>query len=213
MGRCLSPCLGDLDPNLYRRRLDEALRLFVADAAADAPGRPLLDARRAADARGARRAALRARRVAAPAAARLRVGARAARRRARGDPRPAAAAAARRTRPTADLDGFWIVGGRLVDWGPVGDGELDQIEARTAAALARGGRIGELGAHVPPGEVDEVRILGDVAGIASRHAAAGAAPGARRERALRGVRGARRSAGERELDDERPDLVGADGDR
>ena len=25
MGRCLSPCLGDLDPNLYRRRLDAAL--------------------------------------------------------------------------------------------------------------------------------------------------------------------------------------------
>src|SRR6476660_3674365 len=31
MGRCLSPCLGDLDPNLYRERLDEALRLFVAE--------------------------------------------------------------------------------------------------------------------------------------------------------------------------------------
>jgi DNA polymerase III subunit epsilon len=29
MGRCLSPCLGDLDPNLYRRRLDQALRVFV----------------------------------------------------------------------------------------------------------------------------------------------------------------------------------------
>ena len=29
MGRCLSPCLGDLDPNLYRERLDDALRLFV----------------------------------------------------------------------------------------------------------------------------------------------------------------------------------------
>ncbi len=29
MGRCLSPCLGDLDPNLYRERLDAALRLFV----------------------------------------------------------------------------------------------------------------------------------------------------------------------------------------
>ena len=28
MGRCLSPCLGDLDPNLYRRRLDAALALF-----------------------------------------------------------------------------------------------------------------------------------------------------------------------------------------
>ena len=29
MGRCMSPCLGDLDPNAYRRRLDEALGLFV----------------------------------------------------------------------------------------------------------------------------------------------------------------------------------------
>src|SRR5215208_1584381 len=29
MGRCLSPCLGDLDPNLYRERLDAALRRFV----------------------------------------------------------------------------------------------------------------------------------------------------------------------------------------
>jgi DNA polymerase-3 subunit epsilon len=28
MGRCMSPCLNDLDPNLYRRRLDEALALF-----------------------------------------------------------------------------------------------------------------------------------------------------------------------------------------
>jgi DNA polymerase-3 subunit epsilon len=31
MGRCLSPCLGDLDPNLYRERLDDALNLFVAE--------------------------------------------------------------------------------------------------------------------------------------------------------------------------------------
>ena len=31
MGRCLSPCLGDLDPNLYRQRLDEALRLFQGE--------------------------------------------------------------------------------------------------------------------------------------------------------------------------------------
>ena len=30
---------------------------------------------------------------------------------------------------------------------------------RTAAALRRGGRAGELGAHVPPDEVDEVRIV------------------------------------------------------
>src|SRR5205809_5297786 len=29
MGRCLSPCLRDLDPNAYRRRLDEALAPFT----------------------------------------------------------------------------------------------------------------------------------------------------------------------------------------
>src|SRR5206468_1458944 len=29
MDRCMSPCLGDLDPNAYRRRLDEALALFT----------------------------------------------------------------------------------------------------------------------------------------------------------------------------------------
>ena len=33
MGRCLSPGLGDLDPNLYRRRLDEALWLFMGGGA------------------------------------------------------------------------------------------------------------------------------------------------------------------------------------
>ena len=61
MGRCLSPCLGDLDPNLYRERLDEALRLFEVDGGVRA-ARP----RRRADARGRGRAALRARRLAAP---------------------------------------------------------------------------------------------------------------------------------------------------
>ena len=34
MGRCLSPCLGDLDPNLYRERLDQALGLFEVDGGA-----------------------------------------------------------------------------------------------------------------------------------------------------------------------------------
>ena len=38
MGRCVSPCLGDLDPNAYRRRLDEALGLFDG---ADGPERLL----------------------------------------------------------------------------------------------------------------------------------------------------------------------------
>jgi len=55
-------------------------------------------------------------------------------------------------------DAFWVVGGRLVDWGALPN-EIGEVEERTAAALRRGGRAGELGAHVPPNEVDEVRIL------------------------------------------------------
>jgi hypothetical protein len=62
--------------------------------------------------------------------------------------------------PTApQLDGFWLAGGRLVDWGPLDD-DPHQLHQRTAAALRRAGRIGELGAHVPPDEIDEVRIVG-----------------------------------------------------
>src|SRR3954447_25230154 len=40
MGRCLSPCLQDLDPNLYRERLEDALRCFVDRGDG---GRALLD--------------------------------------------------------------------------------------------------------------------------------------------------------------------------
>ena len=55
-------------------------------------------------------------------------------------------------------DAFWLVGGRLVDWGPL-PSDSEELEQRTAAALRRGGRAGELGAHVPPAEIDEVRIV------------------------------------------------------
>ena len=78
MGRCLSPCLGDLDPNLYRRRLDEALALFTGRGDGGAALLAHLDAR---DARGRGRAALRARGVAAPPARAARGPARAPRRR------------------------------------------------------------------------------------------------------------------------------------
>src|SRR3954452_20656017 len=40
MGRRLSPCLGDLDPNLYRRRIEEALAPF---SGAGVRGEGLLD--------------------------------------------------------------------------------------------------------------------------------------------------------------------------
>src|SRR5207302_5916895 len=55
-------------------------------------------------------------------------------------------------------DAFWIVGGRLVDWGVLPNDASDVWE-RTEAALRRGGRAGEVGAHVPPDELDEVRII------------------------------------------------------
>ena len=36
MGRCVSPCLGDLDPNAYRRQLDMALAHFERPGAGEA---------------------------------------------------------------------------------------------------------------------------------------------------------------------------------
>jgi len=156
MGRCLSPCLGDLDPNLYRRRLDGALGLFIGDADG---GRRLLDhveaqMRAAAAERSFERAAWLRRRL-----RRLEVvlaGLGGVLQATHAQPRLLLAG-----HPTdRRFDAFWLVGGRVVDW--VGMPDLDELERRTAAALAgRGGagRPGSLGAHVPPGEVDEVRIV------------------------------------------------------
>ena len=156
MGRCLSPCLGDLDPNLYRRRLDDALRLFVDGG----DGRDRLTAHVERQMRGAaaqqlfERAAWLRRR-----ARRLRVildrlggvlEATHARPRLVLAPHPVG----------GSFDAFWVVGGRLVDWGSVGDGACE-LERRTEAALARGGGRGGpgVGTHLPPDEVDEMRIV------------------------------------------------------
>jgi len=153
MGRCLSPCLGDLDPNLYRRRLDEALRLFLG-----AGGEGLIDhverqMRAAAAEELFERAAWLRRRLRRLNLILTRLGG-------------VLEATHARTRlvlaahpvDRARLDGFWLVGGRLVDWGPLPE-DLDEVRERTGAALLRRGRAGEIGAHVPPDEVDEVRIL------------------------------------------------------
>jgi DNA polymerase III subunit epsilon len=161
MGRCLSPCLGDLDPNLYRRRLDEALRLFVDGG----DGRDRLIAhverqmRVAASQQLFERAEWLRRR-----ARRLRVildrlggvlEATHARPRLVLAPHPLG----------SSFDAFWVVGGRVVDWGPTGDAA--ELERRTAAALARGGPLGPgVGTHLPPDEVDEMRI---VAGYLASH--------------------------------------------
>jgi DNA polymerase-3 subunit epsilon len=152
MGRCLSPCLGDLDPNLYRRRLDEALTLFTGDGDAGAALLAHVDEqmRAAAEAQRYERAAwLRRRRE------RLQwlldhLG---------------GVLAATHTRPRLVLaehpaggrfDAFWLVGGRVVDWGPLG--ELDDVMERTDRALRAGDGTGAT-AVLAPDEVDEARIV------------------------------------------------------
>ena len=155
MGRCLSPCLGDLDPNLYRRRLDEALRLFVAET--DGRERLLSHVRNqmsaAADQQLYERAAWLRRRLRRLGVVLERLG-----------------GALEATHVRAKLilaphpvdenrhDAFWLVRGRLVDWGPAPD-DSAVLEERTEFAIRRGGRAGELGAHVPPDEIDELRII------------------------------------------------------
>ncbi len=158
MGRCLSPCLNDLDPNLYRRRLDEALRLFLGEA----DGRERLLAhvraqmRAASDQQQYERAAWLRRRL-------HRLGVLLDR---MGGALEATHARARLLLASHPVehgrkDAFWLVGGRLVDWGPLppAPAGTDALEQRTQAALKRAGRAGELGAHVPPTEIDELRIV------------------------------------------------------
>jgi DNA polymerase-3 subunit epsilon len=150
MGRCLSPCLNDLDPNLYRRRLDEALGLF---AAADG-GAALLDhlagrMRDAAAQQNFERAAWLRRRLARLEVLLRRLGGTV--RTLHGAPRLVAA----RHPKGGACDFFWLVGGRVVDWG-TGFGP-EELRSRTAAALRHGadGAVGSLAAD----EVDEVRIV------------------------------------------------------
>jgi DNA polymerase III subunit epsilon len=153
MGRCLSPCLGDLDPNVYRERLDRALGLFEVDggdallAHVDAQMRAA-----SADRRYERAAWLRRRRKrletllgrlggvlrAAHAGARLVLA-----------PHPAAPGRA---------DAFWIVAGRIADWGPL-PADAAEVAARTRAALTTAPPAA-LGGWLPADELDELRIVG-----------------------------------------------------
>jgi DNA polymerase III subunit epsilon len=149
MGRCLSPCLGDLDPNLYRERLDQALGLFDGDGGAALLAHVEAQMRAASAAQRYERAAWlrrRSRRLesllgrlggvlrAAHAGSRLVLA-----------PHPAAPGRA---------DAFWIVGGRIADWGPVP--EPVELAARTTAALVTTSN----GAWLPYDELDEMRIVG-----------------------------------------------------
>ncbi|MDP9384279.1 MAG: hypothetical protein M3P50_03420, partial [Actinomycetota bacterium] len=60
---------------------------------------------------------------------------------------------------TGRLDAFWVVGGRVVDWGRLPD-SADEIAERTWEAVRAGG------GWLRPEELDEVRLVG--AWLASR---------------------------------------------
>src|SRR3954452_5650996 len=152
MGRCLSPCLHDLDPNVYRRRLDQALGLFTAGGDATHAVLAHVDEQMRSAARDQRfeRAAWLRRRRERLAALLVELGGVLAATHAR--PRLVLAEHPRGGR----CDAFWLVGGRVVDWGP--PGELDEVMERTVRALRGGDGTGAT-ACLAPDEVDEARIV------------------------------------------------------
>ena len=156
MGRCLSPCLGDLDPNLYRERLEAALRLF-------------LDAR---DGGGALLAEVDAQMRAAAEAERFERAASLRRRRARletlltraGGVLRAVHAGARlvvapHPSERGRADAVWIAGGRVVDWARLPEA-VDEVAGRTADALRHTRSRTDLGGWLVPDELGEVRLVG-----------------------------------------------------
>ncbi len=55
-------------------------------------------------------------------------------------------------------DALWLAGGRLVEFCEL-PADLAECERQCSRAIARAGRAGELGAYVPPAEIDELRII------------------------------------------------------
>jgi DNA polymerase-3 subunit epsilon len=155
MGRCLSPCLGDLDPNLYRERLDRALRLFVDRRDGGAALLAHLDAqqRDAVAARNFERAAWLQRRRERLEGLVRRLGG-LLRATHAGVRLVLAPHPSRRGRH----DAFWIAGGRVVDWGAL-PADPEELAARSAAALRAAPRP-ELGGWLPAEEVAETRLVG-----------------------------------------------------
>ena len=155
MGRCLSPCLGDLDPNLYRERLDQALRLFVDRRDGGAALLAHLDGQRSAatEARNYERAAWLQRRRERLEALLRRLGGL-----LRATHAGARLVLAPHPSKRGRFDAFWIAGGRVVDWGAL-PGDPDELSTRTAAALRAAPRP-ELGGWLPADEVAETRLVG-----------------------------------------------------
>ena len=111
--------------------------------------------RRCADARGRGGRALRARRMAAPPARAPELAAGPPRARWRRRTRGRGSCSPRTPGGTRH-DALWLVGGRVVDWGPLGG--LDDVAERTRAALRGGDGTGTV-ACLSPDEVSEARIV------------------------------------------------------
>ncbi len=152
MGRCLSPCLGDLDPNLYRRRLDAALGLFLGpeDGASRLLRHVEEQMRDAAATRQYERAAWLHRRL-----GRLRTLLRGLEGTLRAThARPRLVLAGHPTAPRFEV--FWLAGGRIADRGPLPSAA--ELAERTHRVSGAPPSLGP-GAFVPAGELEEVRIL------------------------------------------------------
>ena len=174
MGRCASPCLGDLDPNAYRRQVDLALAHFERPGAGETLLRELdTRMREASDDRRFERAAalLRRRERLAWVLERLEGVLRAT----HAAPRLALA-----RHPVKERwDAFWLVRGRLVDWGALpSHSELLERTQHRARALS-GQRRG-------PGGRDRRDPHRRELGGRRRAARARARPRPRRGRATRG---------------------------
>ena len=183
MGRCLSPCLQDLDPNLYRRQLDAALRLFEGPGTG---GELLLEHIRAemrtaaAELRFERAATLR-RRHERLSGLLERLGG--VLRATHADPRILLARHPEKER----FDVFWVVQGRVVDWGGLAPGR--ELAERSRAALRR--VPPKRAQPLPAEQVDEVRIVS--AWCASHEPPALALAGAEQDEDLEEWLGAARS--------------------
>jgi DNA polymerase-3 subunit epsilon len=151
MGRCCSPCLGDLDPNAYRGQVDKVLALFEHEHGAAEPLLSEIDERMTAAARERRYE-----RAAALLRRRERLEALLGRldgvlRAVHADPRLVLA----RHPVLPRFDALWLVSGRVADWGPL-PGEYAEVARRSRAVLEAGGRAERT--SVPAEDVDEVRI-------------------------------------------------------
>src|SRR3954465_2074887 len=152
MGRCLSPCLRDLDPNAYRRRLDEALAPF---SGAGEGGEALIA--RIEEQLAEASAAQKYERAAVLLRRRDRLAALVGRLSGLLEATHARSRLVLARHPAKERwDAFWIAAGSVADWGALPN-DPDELAERTASALAAKPRGRRQGAT--PEQVDEIRIV------------------------------------------------------